>query len=371
MKVSAIKSAILMASILIHTGCGNDDNALPETDQIDIQLITSDQIKTVIDTESVLLAGPVEIISVGEAHVAIMDRGLNRVMVFDLDGNETYSFGGTGSGPGEWDQMSGAGNLTTDNERFVVSNRSAFRFDVYDYNGNYVESISYPQYMNYESKSLLSDGRLLVATSGEEGSLAAILNLEKDGEIEKTFGDPEPFPGGRRNFEVERTMLAEGQIPPRMMNESLVQPLADGFVLLMNAMGELRFYNENGSLEWSSNIPEEITAPVLEFTILNNKENAAPHTVFPLRYAFDMQVYSDQIYILTTANPEEEYIKQHLLIFDSYGTLLEHYKFDLPAGERIMTSMVPYSERSLLFTDPMNSELVEVQLEGMQKNDFY
>lgn len=355
-------ATVLLSAILLLMGCsGQEESKNP--DPFTVTEIDSGSLVTVINTESGVLAGPTEIIRVGDGRIAVMDRGRNSVLLMNEEWEETGSFGSSGSGPGEWDERSGAGNLTFGNGRFVVSNRAMFRFDIYDSEGNFMASVPYAQYMNYQSKAMLPDGRLLVATAGQEDALAVVLNPEEEGNILMSFGNPEPLTSERINFEEERTALASGNVPPRLKNQAIVQSFNNGYLLLMNGLGELRYYSENGELAWSRPLPETVTEPIFNLVTEINEESR-PHSIYPLQYAFDMKTMNGQVYVLTTTHPEAEEIRQRLLVYDDSGAPLHHYRFSHTAQEMVLHQMAPMPDGAVFFTDPMNAEIVRFTPQG-------
>jgi hypothetical protein len=359
-----IKAAALVLGFVFTISCSSGEQPEAGDTRVTVTDIDSDSLSTVIDTESAVLAGPTEIIRTDDNRIAVMDRGRNSVLLMNEDWEETGSFGSTGSGPGEWDEMSGAGNLTYGNGRFIVSNRGSFRFDIYDSTGEFEKSVPYPEYMNYQWKAMLPDGQLMVATAGQEDALAVILDPEEEGSIRNTFGDPEPLETERINFEVERTALASGEVPPRLKNQAIVQAFGDGYLLMMNGLGELRYYSQNGDLAWTRPLPETVTSPILDLVVSINEEGR-PHTIYPLQYAFDMKTVNGLVYVLTTTHPEAEEIRQRLMVYDESGSLVNHYRFSHSGQEMILHQMAPMPDGTVYFTDPMNAEIVQFSPDEM------
>ncbi|PWN08009.1 hypothetical protein [Rhodohalobacter mucosus] len=350
-------ATFLLPAILLSIGCGGQGEP-QNRDAVTVTDVDSNSLTTVIDTESGVLAGPTEIMRIDDGRFAVMDRGRNSVLLMNEEWEETGSFGSTGSGPGEWDEMRGAGNLIYGNGRFVVSNRAMFRFDFYDLQGNFMASVPYAQYMNYQSKAMLPDGRLLVATEGQEDALAVILGRDEEANIVSVFGEPEPLIMERVNIEAERTALASEELTPRLKNQAIVQAFGEGYLLMMNGLGELRYYSQDGDLVWTRPLPETVTSPIFDLVVRINEESR-PHTMYPLEYAFDMKTANGLVYVLTATHTEAEEIRQRLLVYDESGSMVHHYRFNHSAQEMILHQMAPIPDGTVYFTDPLNAEIVQ------------
>lgn len=339
------------------SACNSETGSTNGYDEVIRGEFTPEKFTTVIDTDSGLLAEPIELIGAGEGRLAIMDYGLNRILLFDDEGNQLQEMGGTGSGPGEWSQMSGAGDLIFTGNHFIVSNRERFHFDIFDNEGSFERSVSYPRYMNYGSKAGIDENRLLVATQGHDDALAVVLDLSLDGEILKRIGTPEAEVPERPNLEEDRLKLAGGEIPGWMKNEALVGIDGEDYILFMYGMGELRRYSSDGERVWSRKIPNEITEPILRLVIEQNAESP-PHSVFRLQYAREMRVTDDSIYLLTASFPDSGVSGAYLLRYSLEGELLEQKFVGQTSYESMIMAMLPGEDGSFHFLDYAGATLL-------------
>lgn len=353
--------SLFAISIILLISCGSEQDQQQSADDLFHHNIESGDYTVWIDAGSEKLAQPVEIIRAGEAGIAVMDYGFNRILLFDDEGNPIREIGGTGSGPGEWSQMSGAGNLIYQEGRFIASDRERFRFDLFEEEGDYIRSVDFPQYMTYRSKAGVGGYRLLTATQGRGDALAVILDLDRDGEVVKRIGTPEADAPEGLIIEEDRQMLASGEVPPHMKNNALVEVYEDGYVLFMYSAGEIRNYTHEGDLRWSSAMPESLTDPVFDFVSERNKESA-PYTVFRLQYAFDMRVNDEQIYLLTTKFPDTELSDQYLLRYNMNGALTAKIRLEPNKEESMYVQVLPLEGNDALLIDYSHAEIVRITL---------
>jgi hypothetical protein len=354
--MNKFRVVLLFVILTLPAACSKQSEKNGQT-AISRVVFLSENYSVFIDTESELLAEPIELIRAGDGQFAVMDYGLNRIVLFDEYGNKTAEIGSTGSGPGEWNRMSGARNLLFTGEHFIVSNLGNFQFDIFDSAGEFIRSVTYPQYMNHQSVSVLENKKLVVASDGHDDALAVVIDLEKDGEILNRIGVPEAEAAEIPNFEKERLELASGELPERMKNHALVEAHDNGYILFMYATGELRNYNPEGELEWKSRIPEAITEPVFSL-VREQNENGPVHSVFMLRYANDLFVQDDAVYLLTYAYPDLELEEQYLLRFDLHGELIGQYLLEPPAEHSMIVAMAAGEDGDYYFLDYTNAQIV-------------
>lgn len=349
---------LVIACLLVFTACqsqpGDREDQAVKTDTIAI-----DSLETVISTESQLLGEPRNIVALGENEIAVYDHGFKQVIVFNKDGEQQLAFGKIGEGPGEWGEMSGAADLEYSNGHFFTMNSSRFIFDIYDKEGDHLQSISFPEYLDSSDKILLPDDKLLVTTQGRNNALAAVLDLNEGGKIVQTIGSPETEFSEERNFEQEKNTYAKGEIPDNARNTALAVRGKEGYFLFMNALGELRHYSGDGKLIAQHEIPESITNPVFDFVVTQNKEEDRPQTVTPLEYAQEMQVHNNRIYIfMPKPHPMAEDLNNQLLVFNSAGKFLRHYVFQDAKNKSFLYDMAVGDNGNIYFIDIMSARIL-------------
>lgn len=347
---------------LFISACGNGDS--PDVGDRDLSVLPDtlyiDQFSEVITTESGLLATPVGIVPVGDDNFAILDANLHRVLVFDKSGDKMFEFGGSGSGPGEW-EMFPSGLNYTDNT-FMVFNSGRFFFNLYDTEGDFISSSPASRFMSVSNFRLLPDKKLLVNTSGREDALAIVIDLSNESEIIERIGTPTGEIGDMRDIESERLALAEGTLKPYHKNTAIVESGDGGYWLFMNGLGELRFYDAEGELKLSKSIPKSIKEPIFDMVVRRNRDDARPHTVFNLSYALVFKKFGDKLYILTTAYPEEDDIHQNLLVYTTDGDLVQRYVIKRDENESMLYDFFITADNELVALEVMNSRVLKTNL---------
>jgi len=312
---------------------------------------------TVVSTESALLGEPREIVSIDDKHIAVYDHSYKKIIIFNGDGDKLDEFGNVGEGPGEWDSMSGAADLNFVSDRFFTNNQGRYLFDLYDRSGNHIRSMTYPQYLNYSHKTLLPDNKLLVVTNGRENALATLLDLNEEGKIIQKIGLPESEYSESRNYEQERVTYSNGKIPENDLNEALAVKGKDGYFLFMNALGELRYYSDEGELIMHINIPENIKRSRFDYVIRKNRELYG-NLVLPLRYAQDIKIHDDLIYLfMPKPDRSATELDFRILVYNLNGELQKHYVFVDSNSEYFFYDFAMSSDKNIYLMDIMKSEI--------------
>lgn len=346
------------ALILLLASCQNYSGQ-DQLQSVEIDTLYVNDLETIVSTESALVGEPREIVSMDEHAFAVYDHAYKKIIIFNSEGEKLDEFGNVGEGPGEWDSMSGAADLNFVSDRFFTNNRGRFLFDLYNRSGNHIRSILYPQYLNYSHKTLLPSGKLLVSTNGRESALAAVLDLNEEGKIVQTIGLPESEYSESRNIEQERISYSNGEIPKYHFNEALAEKGKNGYFLFMTTLGELRHYSDEGELMMQKDIPDNIKRTHFDYVVHQNKE-IQQHMVLPLRYAQEMKIYDDLIYLFL-AKPTHEALDldDRILVYNSKGELLKHYVFVDPENESFLYDFAIGSDNNIYFIDVMKAEILK------------
>ncbi len=330
--------------------CQTEPRQDHQTLAIDTLRITDFEV--IVSSESDLLANPRDLALINGNGFAVYDQGLNQIILFDQSGKQTHSFGRTGRGPGEWGQSFGATDLNFVDDQFLIYNREAYSFQLYDAGGQHIRSIRYEQQLNYTFKSLLPDQTVLVATDGRDGALAVILDLKDGGRILQKYGTPASEYVEMRSLEDERVSYSNGTIPSRALNEVLVAKTDEGAILFFMATGELRHVSDEGEILFTQGIPESIKEPVIQHFITQNKEFSNRDSVRPLRYAHLIRVKNDRIYLFNMKYAASgEGLDSRILVYDMSGSLINHYVYSNPNNDAAIAMMVVSDDNELYFID--------------------
>lgn len=351
-----ISSLILM--VLAVSACNNeaDPGATSSTTSDSLEI---EALNIVISTESEILGEPREIVNMDEDHFAVYDHAYKKIMVFDKTGEKKYEFGNTGEGPGEWDPMSGATDVSFKKNKFLTSNRGRLLFDAFDREGNHLWAKSFPSYIPNSDKEWIDDHRILTSTFGKENTLAVVLDLNSDGKIINKVGEPATHYSERLNLDQERNSYANGKVPESAKNEVLVAALNQGYLLFVNSTGELKKYNEEGELLFTSQIPDSVKTPIFNYVVSKNKEIQSPGVVFPLEYAKEMQVKNEHVYIfMPKIGIEGNLPESRIIVFDLNGDLKNQFVFTDEASTSFLYDMVIDDKNMIFLIDVMNARVL-------------
>jgi len=165
MTLKLINISTLILMILLFSACKNEAD-LHTTSHVSTDSLQIEDLNVVISTDSEILGEPREIVNMDEDHYAVYDHAYKKIMVFDKTGEKKYEFGNTGEGPGEWDPMSGATDVSFKGNKFLTSNRDRLLFDAFDRDGNHLWAKSFPSYIPNSDKEWINDHRILTSTFG-------------------------------------------------------------------------------------------------------------------------------------------------------------------------------------------------------------
>lgn len=344
---------------LVLASCQNYSGQ-QESQLIAIDTLLIADFEILVSTESALLGEPMEIVSMNENHLAVYDHAYKKIFIFNSEGDKLDEFGNVGEGPGEWDAMFGVSDLNFLEDRFFTTNRGRHLFDLYDSSGTHIRSIPFHQYLNYSHKTLLPDHNLLITTNGRENALAAIMNLNEEGDIIQKIGLPESDYSERRNIEQERVAYSNGEIPENALNNALAAKGKEGVFIFMTALGELRHYSDEGELIFQKEIPNPVKESVFDFIVHQNREEVRQHTVMPLVYAREMQIHDELIYLfMPKPHPEAAGMDFRMLVYNSDGELKKHYVFADPENESFLYDFAIDSDNNIYFIDVMRAEILK------------
>ena len=349
--------------ILVHA-CSQDGPPQANIPSVDPQSVQIGSLDVVISQETDLLGEPREIVYMDEQHFAIYDHAFNKIMVFDTSGSKQYDFGSVGRGPGEWDPMSGAADLNFRNDQFLTTNREEFRLDLFSREGEHIKTIPYSHYPRYSQKVWIADNELLVSTLGKENALAVVTSLDDEEDIRQRIGKPATNYSQRVDLDQERQAYANGEIPESAQNEALAAKTEDGFILFINALGEIRKYSDQGELLFKKLIPNTVRDPIFDHIVQRNTELDSPGVVAPLQYAKDVQVKNGLLYIFIPKQGLDPNLPDsQLLIYDLQGELKKQLVFTDPQREHFLYDMMIDHKNTIYLIDIMNAQVLRYKAE--------
>lgn len=347
---------------VVCLGCGEQAvsdirDRLPDT-------LAVSTFEVVVDPAAERLLFPMEIKVFSPRRFAVLDGGLNRVVVFDFDGTPQGHFGsGEGDGPGEWREP---GRLDYAQGVFVVTSRDHSAVNVYSQTGEPIQRSAFAARYRRSSYQLLADDLLLLSTGGHEDALAILTPLADIGTVTARIGEPvAALTGGRIDFEQTRIDIAEGRLPAGIANNALVAGTAEEVYLLLNAAGDLRKYDAAGELLWNRSLPEAMLEPIRTRAVEANRSlPAGSHAFAPIDFALRVRFHQGLVYILGGFASETE-PRQHFAVFDSDGALASFHRLETD-GELpcIILDFDLLPDGGILFIDALNARLLKARLPG-------
>ncbi|MEX2574918.1 MAG: hypothetical protein WD317_11500 [Balneolaceae bacterium] len=179
----------------------------------------------------------------------------NRFIKMDHNGNKLFTFGGEGRGPGEYQQVSGFWEI---GNTFLIYDRLSAKFIHFDKKGIWMNdtSIDHEIIPLFPSSIVVIDRSLFaIATRGDNGSLAMIVNLESEQikYIGEALGDyirmdPPPDP-----YETHKAVNSR-VIPEDYKNSVLLDSNETGLFIYQQTTAMLEKYSHDGELLWSRNL---------------------------------------------------------------------------------------------------------------------
>lgn len=329
------------------------------TSSVTTTTLKIDSLDVVISTASEMLGEPREIVNMDEDHFAVYDHAYKKIMVFDKTGDKKYEFGNTGEGPGEWDPMSGATDLSFMENKFITSNPGRLLFDAFDREGNHLWAKSFPSFMSNSSKQWMDDLNLFTSTFGRENALAVVMDMNSDGEITERIGEPATHYSKRLDLDQERNSYANGDVPESAKNEVLVAAFDRGYLLFVNSTGELKKYNEERKLLFTSQIPKDVKDQIFNYVVSKNKEIQSPGVVFPLEYAKSIEVKNDLTYVfMPKIGIEGNLPESRIIVFDLNGDLKNQYVFTDQTNTSFLYDMAIDDKNMIYLIDIMNARVL-------------
>ncbi len=348
---------LLIIACGIYFGCQKSQTENDVSfEEIPHHIVHIDSLKPLVAKESGTLAGPIILTELNNKKFAVLDVGLNEVLIFDNNGEKQLSFGSTGEGPGEW-AKSGPVNLHYFKDKFLVSDSNRYKIFLYEKNGTLIDEINMPVELRYSNKLLISSDKVLVASSGYKNSLALILDINNDGKIVGQIGNTQNKVIQNRNLEVVRESLSNREVPEVLKNEALIAKNSNGIGLLLNSIGEIQYFDNNGILKWKVKLPKEITVPVLNYVAQKNTEAAGSNTYFSLNYAVKFKADDNGIYLLTNKFQDDKNIKQYLLVYSLTGDLKKILKFEDKENQSYFSDFF-FNHEKIILSNLGNSEIL-------------
>ncbi len=303
---------ILMLSIALPAlACERHD------DDIVHELVISD-VDTLVSLDSELLASPNDVAVDESGRVYVLDYQLATISVV-RDSAETTSFGGEGSGPGEFNSPTALA-VTADSIRVVDSGNGRVQVLIPD--GSYVRS--YPVPAEYIGGITLSrNGRMAVSTQGFRQEILA-LSFDPDGQAAGQFGTTVVPPHDLWDMTAIRASIMDDEVPAQLRNWTMPAIDDDGSVwLILNAEAVVQRFDPTGTMLWSLQLEAPELVTIKERFFQRNRELEGPGFVV-LTYVADAARVDDEIWLLLNLPDEDPAV---VLVVSDDGRLRRRISF--------------------------------------------
>lgn len=257
--------------------------------------------------ESPIVGRPTRIIATGRG-LYFSDHGFQQITRLNGDGEQEFSFGSQGQGPGEFNAPS---RFWVFEDRYLVYDYNSFKFIEYDHQGEVVEEKiveknpvnpdGFPPSIPLTVHATSAD-ELLIPSRGRSGSLFAKANIKTGDQqfIGEAVGNHADY-----DDDIDRA-FASGEIPPVFINMVSLGHSSTGIYSFQQTAGILEKYSHVGELLWNRqlNIPEQ--ANLFDQISTRNQNIDTQEESYQLfHYAWDMSVNEEGVAILLNM-PEEE-----------------------------------------------------------------
>lgn len=229
------KSLILIIIITIIVSCGTNKKG-DEVSSTEYQLTILDSITINIEASSVCC---------NDSLIFIAERFGNSIVCYDYEGRKKFSFGGQGSGPGEF--TNNPTNIALWQNLLVAADIPQFELELFNLDGSYNRTVSYIEHMITPVYNIVPAGEKLII----EG---LSLNIEgKPALLHKVISISDSFQIKEEAIRVRRKLTSFNDIfrnlNPFEMNQTYFS-LGDSMAKIISN-DILRIYRDNDSIDIS------------------------------------------------------------------------------------------------------------------------
>jgi len=267
-------------------------------------------VEVFLDAETdAFIGSPGQIIS-GNDVVYFSDNAFKQIIGVNMDGENVFSFGKQGRGPGEFISPS---RFWVFDEGFMVYDYNSFKFINYNLEAeatgdriierNPANPDGFPPNIPMTVEAVSSE-KLVIPTNGRNGSLFAIANTQSDDLIfaGKAIGEHvESY-----NPEEVQMEFNKGAIPPIFQNLVLLSTRSSAIYSFQQTTGLLEKFNYSGDFIWGILVQPDVQKRLFEEIAKANENLDAEtccHQLF--NYAWSLDANEEGVAILLNV-PEGE-----------------------------------------------------------------
>ena len=347
-----ITTFLLIALIILS--CSSEED--PQSEEAYSTEVITDY-ETLIEYDDEILLQPGTAVAT-DTHIMVFDGGDMKIKKLGKDGSLEDSFGGSGSGPGEFE---GIQNLSLNADTISFYDNQNNRMNLFTSDGEFVDSYSYEFETLIFSEHLLFDGHFYATTSGVGNALLASYN--RDGDQIDTWGEPSVELSEEGPQEIIQDALSQAEneeVPDMDKVQGQLAASSDYLWMKMAATDELYRIDTNGNKESFTFQIERTDANEYEYfeQMARMAENNQLAVGF-MRYVDELYATEDYLYMIDFLQDSEKPVVMYQLNND--GQIEDRYKLE-PFTERRYGFAISPDDEYLYLVDVEHAGLVRIGL---------
>ncbi|SHE30125.1 hypothetical protein SAMN05443144_1012 [Fodinibius roseus] len=242
-----LKSGFWYAVFFLIVGCASEENSEPIT----FEEREVSRMSLLIPSDSSHEVGAPSEIQAVRGGFLVYDYGVKKIFKLDSEGNTLLSFGSSGRGPGEYQDVLCFWEF---DEGYWVFDYSSAKFVEYDRKGNWLEDhpITFDGFPDSPTRvEVINPEQFVIGSGGKEGSLLTLVDMQTQ-DIRHFGGSVGEYAG--YNPREARKAILSGQIPAGSQNEVLLGSNQSGIFSLQQTTALLEKYARDGELIWQRSI---------------------------------------------------------------------------------------------------------------------
>lgn len=281
-------SIILLTLFLSDCQKGNN-----KKNPSNIEPINVGEIELFADFEQHGLARPVQIESLPNSKIALLDNQTNKILILNSKGELLNSFGGEGKGPGE---TLNAMQLQKSNDYLYVIDSNLRSINQFSHIGDYIRSFNFDTGRFRPYVTVMNEASYFRMAMGKSDKLIGRVDAKTDSAqyFGKALGK-EYLP---TDLEAERKILQKGEIPEFMRNQVTMYYSDDYLYVFLNVYSRLQKYTKEGKLLWDQVIDMPVNQAIFDKVVERAHDPESRFGVPVLRYILSMKVADGKPYLL-------------------------------------------------------------------------
>lgn len=234
----------------------------------------------------------------------VYDYGVEKIFKLDHNGNKLLSFGNSGRGPGEFQDIFGLWEI--DEEYWVYDYNSA-KYIIYDHEGKWIKdlALNFDEFPKYPVRvEVIVPYQFVVPSGGKDGSLFKLVDMEAQNI--QYLGDALGAYMYTRDSEEAHQAISAGRIPADMQNAIMLSSNQAGIFLFQQTTAILEKYSHAGELLWQKSVKVPAIEGLFEHLFRENPRRIN-RGEFLLTFNYGKRISANRDGVAVLLNvPEEE-----------------------------------------------------------------